>query len=114
MTKKAEFLKKAYPYIILNLAGAALSVSTCFIDIIAIVGTVAAAIPLGYIIPIPVTLLIFITLNIAAFVAVKKDKNAAGLTLAILYGSLGALVGTLFNRDYKYAKAVKIIFNAHI
>lgn len=113
MSKMSDKVKKALPYIIVNLAGAALAVLSCFSGIIAIVA-VLALIPFVYIITLPVSLLIFIILNIAAFVAVKKDKNAAGLTLAILCGSLGALVGTLFNRDYKYAKALRIIFNAHI
>lgn len=109
----SDKFKKALPYIIVNLTGAALLVSTFFIGITAALGFVAVSIPLGFIIPRP-TLLIIIILNIAAFVAVNEDKNIAGLTLAIPYGSLGALVGTLFNRDYKYAKAVRIIFNAHI
>ncbi|MDE6709723.1 MAG: hypothetical protein K2J76_04460 [Oscillospiraceae bacterium] len=107
-------VKKALPYIIVNLIGAVLAVLSCFNGVIAVIVVFTVVIPSAYIIPLPVSLLIFITLNIAAFVAVKKDKNAAGLTLAILCGSLGALVGTLFNRDYKYAKAVRIIFNAHI
>lgn len=109
-----EKTKKALPYIIVNLAGAALSVSACFIHMIAIIAVIGAGIHFGYVIPIHLTLLIFIAFNIAAFISVKKDKNSAGLTFSIIYGSLGALIGTLFNRDYKYAKAVRIIFNAKI
>lgn len=50
--------------------------------------------------------------NIAAFIMVKKDISSnIIIVLSVLFGSLGAFIGTLFNREYKYTKVVKIIFN---
>lgn len=109
-------LKKALPYIIVNLAGAALSVSACFIEIIAFGGMIGA-IPF-FKLPFFPTIILITIFNIAAFIVIvgklSDDNPYAGLIFAILYGHWGALVGTLFNRDYKYAKAVRIIFNIHI
>ena len=115
LPKMSDKIKKALPYSIVNLIGAALSMSSCFFVEMAFIGAFACVIPYAYCIYInPLALLIFAALNIAAFITVKKNKNAAGLTLSILYGFLGAFVGTFFNRNYTYTKAVRIIFNAHI
>ncbi|MDE5740925.1 MAG: hypothetical protein K2H90_00585 [Oscillospiraceae bacterium] len=109
-------IKKALPYIIVNLVGAALSVSSCFFESIAFIGFIGAILFLKFpFFPLIILITIF---NIAAFIVivgkVSDDNPYAGLIFAILYGSLGALGGTLFNRDYKFKKAVRIIFNAHI
>lgn len=49
--------------------------------------------------------------NVAAFIMVKKDSPFDIIVLSVLFGSLGAFIGILFNHEYKYTKAVKIIFN---
>ncbi|MDE7289348.1 MAG: hypothetical protein K2N71_07605, partial [Oscillospiraceae bacterium] len=36
------------------------------------------------------------------------------IVLSVLFGSLGAFIGILFNREYKYTKVVKIIFNIQV
>ncbi len=113
LQKVNDKIKKALPYIIVNLTGAALSVLSCFFDRIAIAGLIFAfpflRMPLF---PLIVLITIF---NIAAcIIAGISADNYAGLIFAILYGHWGAFIGTLLNRNYKYAKAVRVIFNAHI
>lgn len=60
-----------------------------------------------------VLLIRFLT-NIAEFIMVKKDSSFIVIVLSVLFGSLGAFIGTFFNREYKYSKAVKIVFNVQI
>lgn len=115
-------VKKALPYIIVNLLGAALSVLSCIFDII---GT-----PVGYVFMLPflpavilnkffqldffAVIILAVIPNIAACILIIYDKSIAGLIFAILCGSsLGAFVGTLANRDFKYAKIVRLIFNVN-
>lgn len=108
------------PYIILNLVGAVFAVLSYFFGIMTT--------PVGFIFVIPFlpilltlqleffTVIIFvIILNIAACIFIIYDKSIVGLIFAILCGSsLGAFVGTLANRDFKYTKAVRLIFNINI
>lgn len=49
--------------------------------------------------------------NAAAFAIVKKDSPTDIIALSAIFGSWGAFMGTFFNREYKYANAVKVIFN---
>lgn len=80
--------------------------------------------------------LILLALNISAFICIKKDKNIAGIVLSILLGfvgivieslmtqsfvylvvgffAVGSFIGTLVNRDFKYVKAIKVIFNIQL
>lgn len=62
--------------------------------------------PIGF----AAVLLICFLANIAAFIMVKKDSPFDIIVLSVLFGSLGAFIGILFNREYKYTKVVKIIF----
>lgn len=79
---------------------------------------------------------ILTVLNIIAFRCIKKNKNISGMIFTLLLGTaglltvgmtsqsyaypvigffaVGAFMGTLFNREYKYAKAVRIIFNIQL
>lgn len=59
-------------------------------------------------------LLICFLANIAEFIMVKKDSSSVVIVLSVLFGSLGAFIGTFFNREYTHSKAVKIIFNVQI
>ena len=62
-----------------------------------------------------VVLIIRFLVNITAFIIVKKDiPFNIIIVLLVLFGSLGAFIGTLFNQEYKYSKAVKIVFNVQI
>lgn len=122
MSKTSDKIKKALPYIIVNLAGAALSVLSCIFDII---GT-----PVGYVFMLPflpavilnklgqldffAMIMLALILNIAACILIIYDKYIAGLIFAVLCGfSLGAFIGTLANRDFKYAKITRLIFNVN-
>lgn len=115
-------IKKALPYIIVNLIGAALAALSYFWGIMTT--------PIGYVLLIPFlpmlliqflqleffAVIILVTiLNIAACIFIIHDKSIAGLIFAIFCGSsLGAFIGTLANRDFKYAKVVRLIFNINI
>lgn len=112
-------IKKALPYIIVNLIGAALAALSYFWGIMTT--------PVGFIFMIPFlpmllifkleffALIILAMLNIAACIFIIHDKSIAGLIFAIFCGSsLGTFIGTLANRDFKYAKAVRLIFNINI
>ena len=115
-------VKKALPYIIVNLTGAALAVLSYFFGIITT--------PVGYVFAIPflplllirflqlefsTVIILMIILNIAACIFIKHDKSIAGLIFAIFCGSsLGAFIGTLANYNFKYAKIVRLIFNISI
>ena len=118
----SDKIKKALPYIIVNLTGAALAVLSYFWGIMTT--------PAGYVFLIPflpilliqflqleffAVIILMTILNIAACVFIIHDKSIAGLIFAIFCGSsLGAFVGTLANRDFKYAKIVRLIFNINI
>lgn len=52
--------------------------------------------------------------NIAAMVAVLKDKPAAGVILSLPLGGFGAIIGTLFNPSYEREIEVKIIFSIQL
>ena len=118
MTKKAEFLKKAKPYIILNLAGALISLAVLFTPIAWVVFVIMF--PFLFIFAhiglsdFGVIYGIVIIINIFAFAAVLNNKPNAGLILSFPFGSLGSAVGTMFRRDFKYASTVRIVFNIHI
>lgn len=118
----SDKIKKALPYIIVNLIGAVLSVLSCIFDII---GTLV-----GYVFMLPflpavilnkffqldffAVIILALILNIAACVFIIYDKFIAGLIFAILFGSsFGAFIGTLANRDFKYAKIVRLVFNVN-
>lgn len=114
MTKKAKFLKKALPYIIVNLLGALISLLSWFTEFGFIPFNIfydAANIAenIGESI-----FTIIIIINILSLNAVLLNISSVGLILSILCGSFGAFVGTLMNRDFKYAKIVRIVFNIHI
>ena len=66
--------------------------------------------PIGF----AAVLIIGFLANAAAFIMVKKDSPSDIIVLSVLFGSLGAFIGILFNREYKYTKAVKIIFNIQV
>ncbi|MDE5993056.1 MAG: hypothetical protein K2G87_08415 [Oscillospiraceae bacterium] len=118
----SDKVKKALPYIIVNLTGAALAVLSYFFGIITT--------PVGYVFVIPFLPLLLIRflqleffaviilvtiLNIAAFIFIVHDKYIAGLIFAIFCGpSLGAFIGILANYNFKYAKIVRLIFNINI
>lgn len=115
----SDKIRKALPYIIVNLTGAVLAALSYFWGIMTT--------PIGYVLLIPFlpmllifkleffALIILAILNIAACIFIIHDKSIVGLIFAIFCGSsLGAFVGILANRDFKYAKAVKLIFNINI
>ena len=111
-------VKKALPYIIFNLVGALISLAVLFTPIAWAVFVVMF--PFLFIL-VHIGLLDFgviygivIIINIFAFAAVLNNKPDAGLILSYPFGSLGATVGTLFKRDFKYANIVRIVFNIHI
>ena len=52
--------------------------------------------------------------NIAAMIAVLKDKPDAGVILSLPLGGFGAVIGTLFNPSYEREIAVKIIFSIQL
>lgn len=60
------------------------------------------------------SIFIIIIINILSFNVVLINISSVGLILSILCGSFGAFVGTLMNRNFKYAKIVRIVFNIHI
>ena len=93
MSKMSDKIKKALPYIIVNLAGALISLLSLFIEF----GFIRSNI-----------------INSLSLNAVLLNISAVGSILSILCGSFGAFVGTLMNRDFKYAKIVRIVFNIHI
>ncbi|MBD5140318.1 MAG: hypothetical protein HDT25_02720 [Ruminococcus sp.] len=57
------------------------------------------------------TSVLLIGLNVAAMIAVLKNKSAAGVITSFLSGGFGAIIGTLFNQSYECKKAVKVIFS---
>lgn len=52
--------------------------------------------------------------NIAAMVAVIKDKPVVGAILSLPFGGFGAVIGTVFNPSYEREIAVKIIFSIQL
>ena len=103
-------IKKALPYIIVNLAGALISLLSLFTEFGFIPFNIfydAANIGLP-------SVFIIIIINILSFNVVLINISSVGLILSILCGSFGAFVGTLMNRNFKYAKIVGIVFNIHI
>lgn len=113
MEKIFDFIKKAYPFIIVNLLGAAAVLLTLYNGgLFYALGFISLFVVLFVISGFG--LVISLVLNIAAFLTVIHDKNIAGLILSLFGGPLGALIGVLANKDYKYAKVVIIIFNAYI
>ena len=112
MEKILDFIKKSLPFIIVNLLGAAAVLLTILGgEIFAAVGMIGLFAVMFVI--SGVGLIISVVLNIAAFLTVIHD-NIAGLILSILGGPVGALIGVLANKDYKYTRAVIVIFNAYI
>lgn len=107
-------LKKALPYIIVNLLGALISLLSLFTEFGFIPfnifnGATNIAENMGESI-----FIIIIIINILSFNVVLLNISSVGLILSILGGSFGAFVGTLMNRNFKYAKIVRIVFNIHI
>lgn len=103
-------IKKALPYIIVNLAGALISLLSLFTEFGFIPFNIfydAANIGLP-------SVFIIIIINILSFNVVLINISSVGLILSILCGSFGAFVGTLINCNFKYAKIVGIVFNIHI
>lgn len=112
MNKILVFFKKALPFIIVNLLGAAAVFQTFFSGEIFVVVGMIGLFAVMFVIS-GIGLIISLIFNIAAFLTVIHD-NIAGLILSILGGPVGALIGVLANKGYKYAKAVIVIFNAYI
>lgn len=52
--------------------------------------------------------------NIAAMVAVIKNKPVVGAILSLPFGGFGAVIGTVFNPSYEREIAVKIIFSIQL
>lgn len=114
MLKTSEKIKKALPYIIVNLAGALISLLSLFTEFGFIpfnifYGAANIAENIGESI-----FIIIIIINILSLNVVLLNISFVGLILSILCGSFGAFVGTLMNRNFKYAKIVRIVFNIHI
>ena len=143
------------PYIIINVVGLIVIFLCFFSGITALLGVILCGLIYG-VIHIPLYrlflkivdfdyceaaivilfALILLTLNISAFICIKKDKNIAGIVLSILLGfvgivieslmahsfaylvvgffAVGSFIGTLVNRDFKYVKAIKVIFNIQL
>lgn len=108
-------LNKALPYIIVNLLGALISLLSWFTEFGFIPFNIfyeAADIAVN--IGVQGVFIIIIIINILSFSVVLINISAVGLILSILCGSFGSFAGTLMNRDFKYAKIVRIVFNIHI
>ena len=110
MKKISDFIKKTYPFIIVNLLGAAGTIITLINNGI----LPYLNFPSIFFLPtIKLGLFGFLAVNIIAYLLVAHDKKIAGLILS-LFGSAGAFIGVLSNKEYKFKKAVIIIFNIRI
>lgn len=113
-----DFIKKHY-LLVTNII-CFIWVAMCFVSEnivfrlgISIVFTVWSIFADNYIIAICLSTVI-IAMNIAAFIAVKKDEEIAILS-SIFGGILGAFISTYAtNKNYQYKKAINVLFNISV
>lgn len=107
------FLKK-HPCIAVSIVGLFAILLDLLIEQFAELGGVLCFIFLFLISFFPLLGIFVLIFNIAAMIAVLKDKPAAGVILSLPFGGLGAVIGLLFNPSYKYKIAVKTIFSIQL
>ncbi|MDE7289347.1 MAG: DUF677 domain-containing protein [Oscillospiraceae bacterium] len=109
----SDKIKKALPYMIVNLIGTIIFLLCSFIPQVTYVGFWAALITYAFL-QKWFTYVILIVLNIFSFVAVIKNKPILGVLLSLPLGSMGAFIGTVYNESFKCIKTVKVVSLAHI
>lgn len=109
MTKIIDFIQKI-PYAAVNAVGAVLMLLTIFCELLTIWGF-AAAVLVGIAIGLIFPVILLLAFNIAAFIAVEKNRTVPGVILTVLGGGIGAMLAVCdTGDDFPAHRAVRCIF----